>query len=337
MRAIGYRVPGPITALDALVKLDLPLPTPAPHDLLVAVKAISVNPVDVKLRASASPPTGEVRVLGFDAAGVVSAIGAAVTLFKPGDEVFYAGAIDRPGTNSEAHVVDERLVGHKPRTLSFSEAAALPLTSITAWEILFDRLAVPYGVKTQAGTLLIINGAGGVGSILTQIARRLTGLTVIATASRPETAEWCRRMGAHHVINHHRPLIQELSNVGLTHVEYVAGLTATDKHLTDIEAALAPQGRLALIDDPKILDIAKLKRKSISVHWELMFTRSLYQTSDMIEQHRLLNEVAELVDAGILRTTLAADGGLINVDNLKRVHGLIEGGKAIGKIVLTGF
>jgi len=337
MRAIGYLVAGPITAHDALVKLDLPLPTPAPHDLLVAVKAISVNPVDVKLRGSASPPTGEVRVLGFDAAGVVSAIGSAVSLFKPGDEVFYAGAIDRPGTNSEAHLVDERLVGHKPKTLSFSEAAALPLTSITAWEILFDRLAVPYGVKTRAGTLLIINGAGGVGSILTQIARRLTGLTVVATASRPETAEWCRRMGAHHVINHHRPFIQELSNVGLTHVEYVAGLTATDKHLTDIEAALAPQGRLALIDDPKILDIAKLKRKSISVHWELMFTRSLYQTSDMIEQHRLLNEVAELVDAGILRTTLATDGGLIDVDNLKRVHGLIEGGKAIGKTVLTGF
>jgi zinc-binding alcohol dehydrogenase family protein len=337
MRAIGYRVSGPINAHDALVELDLPLPTPALHDLLVVVKAISVNPVDVKLRAGASPPKGEVRVLGFDAAGVVSAIGSAVTLFKPGDEVFYAGALDRPGTNSEAHVVDERLVGHKPRSLSFSQAAALPLTSITAWEILFDRLAVPYGVKTQAGTLLIINGAGGVGSILTQIARRLTGLTVVATASRPETADWCRQMGAHHVINHHRPFVQELSNVGLTQVDYVAALTATDKHLTEIEAALAPQGRLVLIDDPDVLDIAKLKRKSISVHWELMFTRSLYQTPDMIEQHRLLNEVGELVDAGVLRTTLVADGGLINVDNLKRVHGFIEGGKAIGKIVLTGF
>lgn len=337
MKSIGYRRAQPITTADSLIELDLPAPTPEPEDLLVAVKAISVNPVDVKLRASVSPPQGEVRVLGFDASGVVKAVGKNVSLFKAGDEVFYAGAIDRPGTNSELHAVDQRLVGHKPKTLSFTQAAALPLTSITAWELLFVRLAVPYGVKTRDGALLIINGAGGVGSILTQLARRLTGLTVIATASRPESADWCRQMGAHQVINHHRPFAQELSNVGHPQVDYVASLTATDKHLADIEAVLAPQGRLALIDDPKSLDIVSLKRKSISVHWELMFTRSLYRTADMIAQHHLLNEVAELLDAGILRTTFTEDGGVISAANLKHAHAVIEGGKAIGKTVLTGF
>jgi zinc-binding alcohol dehydrogenase family protein len=289
------------------------------------------------LRATVSPPAGEARILGFDAAGVVDAVGADVTLFKPGDEVFYAGSMDRPGANSEFHLVDERIVGRKPETLNFSQAAALPLTSITAWELLFDRLTVPYGVKSQNGALLIINGAGGVGSILTQIARRLTGLIVIATASRPETIAWCRKMGAHHVIDHHRPFVEGLDQQGISRVDYVAGLTATDKHLADIETVLAPQGKLALIDDPAVLDIIRLKRKSISVHWELMFTRPLYQTEDMIAQHRLLNEVADLVDAGVLRTTLTADAGAINAGNLKRVHALIESGRAIGKTVLTGF
>lgn len=337
MKAIGYRVPRPITADDSLVDLDLPKPVPGPRDLRVAVQAISVNPADVKMRATASPPNGEARILGFDAAGIVDSVGSDVSLFKPGDEVFYAGTIDRPGTCSEFHLVDERIVGRKPKTLTFGEAAALPLTSITAWEILFDRFAIPYGVKSQTGSLLIVNGAGGVGSILTQIAHRLTGLTVIATASRPETVAWCRKMGAHHVINHHRPFTEELRLLGIPQVDFVAGLAATDKHLSEIEAVLAPQGKLALVDDPKVLDIVKLKRKSISVHWELMFTRSLYQTPDMIAQHRLLNDVADLVDDGILRTTLTEDAGRINVENLKRVHALLESGRAIGKTVLTGF
>ncbi|WP_341988819.1 zinc-binding alcohol dehydrogenase family protein [Azorhizobium sp. AG788] len=337
MKAIGFRTPLPLTDADALLDLDLPLPTPGPRDLRVAVRAVSVNPVDVKVRANAMPPEGEARVLGFDAAGIVDAVGAEVTLFQPGDAVFYAGAIDRPGTNSAFHLVDERIVGRKPATLSFTEAAALPLTAITAWELLFDRLQVPYGVKRQGGTLLIINGAGGVGSILTQIARRLTGLTVIATASRPETVAWCLKMGAHHVIDHRKPLNEELVAIGMPQVDYVASLTATAAHLPAILAAIAPQGHLALIDDPASLDIVPFKRKSVSVHWELMFTRSLFGTADMIEQHRLLNEVADLVDAGVLVTTLTQDAGPITAENLRRVHGLVESGRSIGKAVLTGF
>lgn len=337
MKAVGYRVAGPVLADDSLIDLELPDPRPGPNDLRISVKAVSVNPADVQIRARMSPPDGEVRILGFDAAGVVDSVGSDVMLFKEGDEVFYAGAMDRPGTNSELHLVDERIVGHKPATLSFSEAAALPLTSITAWELLFDRLAIPYGVKTQPGALLIINGAGGVGSILTQLARRLTGLTIIATASRPETEAWCHKMGAHHVINHHHPLDQGLKELGIGQVEYVAGLTATDKHLAAIAELIAPHGRLALIDDPRGFDIVSLKRKSISVHWELMFTPTLYQTPDMIKQHHLLNEVAALVDAGLLRTTLTEEAGSINAFNLKRVHALVENHRNIGKTVLSGF
>jgi len=337
MKAVGYRVACPISADGSLVDLELPAPLPGPRDLRVAVKAISVNPADVQIRARISPPSGEVRILGFDAAGVVDSVGADVTLFKPGDQVFYAGAIDRPGTNSELHLVDERVVGYKPETINFGEAAALPLTSIAAWEILFERLAIPYGVKSQAGALLIINGAGGVGSILTQMARRLTGLTIIATASRPETREWCTRMGAHHVINHRHPLDRGLTQIGIGQIDYVAGLTATDKHLPAIVEAIAPHGRLALIDDPHLLDIVSLKRKSVSVHWELMFTPTLYQTPDMIKQHQLLNEVSALVDAGLLRSTLTEEAGSINAANLKRVHALLESGRNIGKTVLSGF
>jgi zinc-binding alcohol dehydrogenase family protein len=337
MKAIGYHKSLPITDEEALVALDLPMPQPGPRDLRVAVKAVSVNPVDVKLRARAAPTDGAPRVLGFDAAGVVEAVGAEVSLFKPGDEVFYAGVMTRPGSNSEFQLVDERIVGPKPRSLSFAEAAALPLTALTAWELLFERLGVAYGRKTGGGTLLIVNGAGGVGSILTQIARRLTGLTVVATASRPETIAWVETMGADHVIDHRRPLDQELKAIGIPEVEYVAGLTATDAHLPAIAEALAPQGKLVLIDDPKVLDIVPLKRKSISVHWELMFTRPIFQTPDMIEQHRILTEVAALVDAGVLRTTLTDDLGPITAANLKRAHALVESGRAIGKTVLAGF
>jgi zinc-binding alcohol dehydrogenase family protein len=337
MKAVGYRVAGPVSAHESLVDLELPVAQPGPRDLRVAIKAISVNPADVQMRMRVPPPAGKVRILGFDAAGVVDAVGSKVTLFKPGDEVFYAAAMDRPGSNSEFHLVDERVVGSKPKTLSFGEAAALPLTSIAAWELLFERLAIPYGVKTRPGALLVINGAGGVGSILTQLARRLTGLTVIGTASRPETEAWCRRMGAHHVINHHLPLDRGLKEIGIEEVGHVAGLTATDKHLPAIVEAIAPHGRLALIDDPRVFDIVSLKRKSVSVHWELMFTPTLYQTPDMIMQHHLLNEVAALVDAGLLRTTLTEDAGTINAINLKRVHAQVESGRSVGKTVLSGF
>ena len=338
MKAIAYYAPGAIDRDDALLDIDLPDPVPGARDLLVEVRAISVNPVDTKLRASAMPAAGEAKVLGWDVAGVVRAVGSAVTLFKPGDEVFYAGSITRPGANSELHVVDERIVGRKPGSLPFAEAAALPLTAITAWELLFDRLQVAEGTADQGQSLLVVGAAGGVGSILVQLARQLTGLTVIGTASRPETQAWVRELGAHHVIDHGKPLNEELARIGIAQVTHVASLTQTDQHYDAIVEALAPQGRLALIDDPlQPLDVMKLKRKSISLHWELMFTRSLFETADMIEQHRLLDRVADLVDAGTLKTTLGEHFGTINAENLRRAHALLESGKAKGKIVLEGF
>jgi NADPH2:quinone reductase len=337
MKAVGYHTPLPINDPAALVDLDLPKPQATGRDLLVAVQAISVNPVDTKVRKSAAPPEGEAKVLGWDAVGIVEAVGPDVTLFKVGDAVYYAGSIARPGANAEFHLVDERIVGRKPSTLSNAEAAALPLTAITAWELLFDRLGAVVGKKRDAGHLLIIGGAGGVGSILIQLARRLTGLTVIATASRPETREWCLSLGAHHVIDHSKPFLPQLQALGIPNVEKIASLTNTSDHFDGIVDVVAPQGKLLLIDDPKTLDIMPLKRKAVSVHWELMFTRSLFQTPDMIEQHHLLNEVADLIDAGILRTTLGEQFGTINADNLKRAHALIESGKAKGKVVLEGF
>ena len=337
MKAVGFYKPLPVDDPDALVDIELPMPELRPHDLLVRVEAVSVNPVDVKRRATFVPPEGTARVLGHDAVGVVEAVGPQVTLFKPGDAVVYAGSIDRPGTYAQYHAVDERIVGRKPASLDAAQAAALPLTSLTAWELLFDRLRVPYGVKSEGGALLIVNGAGGVGSILTQIARRLTGLTVIATASRPETIAWVKAMGAHHTIDHREPLDEGLKAIGLSEVQYVAGLTATDRHLPAITSALAPQGALALIDDPKVLDIVPLKRKSLSVHWELMFTRPVFATPDLIRQHQILDEVADLVDAGLLRTTLKWNFGTINAANLRKAHDLVESGRSIGKAVLAGW
>jgi zinc-binding alcohol dehydrogenase family protein len=337
MKAIGYYTNLPINDPAALTDLELPRPQATGRDLLVAVQAISVNPVDTKVRKSAAPPEGEAKVLGWDAVGIIEAVGPEVTLFKAGDAVYYAGSIARPGANAEFHLVDERIVGRKPSSLSNAEAAALPLTAITAWELLFDRLGAVVGKKRDAGHLLIIGGAGGVGSILIQLARRLTGLTVIATASRPETREWCLSLGAHHVIDHSKPFMPQLQALGIPHVEKIASLTNTSDHFDGIVEVVAPQGKLLLIDDPKTLDIMPLKRKAVSVHWELMFTRSLFQTPDMIEQHYLLNEVADLIDAGILRTTLGEQFGTINADNLKRAHALIESGKAKGKVVLEGF
>jgi hypothetical protein len=337
MKAIGFYRPLPIDAPDALVDLDLPAPELRSRDLLVRVQAISVNPVDVKLRASVQPPEGQARVLGYDAVGIVEATGPDARLFRKGDAVFYAGAIDRQGTNAELHAVDERIVGPKPASLDPAHAAALPLTALTAWELLFDRLGVPYGNKISNDAILIVNGAGGVGSILVQIARRLTGLTVVATASRPETIAWCHEMGAHHVINHRQPLEDGLKAIGIPQVRYVAGLTATDKHQKSIVAALAPQGALAMIDDPETFDVVPFKRKSLSVHWELMFTRSLYGTPDIEVQHRILSEVSALVDSGVLRSTFREDYGVINAANLKRAHATIESGRSVGKLVLSGF
>lgn len=338
MKAVAYYQSLPADHPEALQDVQLDAPTPGPHDLLVEVRAISVNPVDTKIRQGVAPENGAAKVLGWDATGVVKAVGSEVSLFQPGDRVFYAGAIDRAGANSELHLVDERIVGHMPSSLSFAEAAALPLTAITAWELLFERLQVAEGSVDQGQSLLIVGAAGGVGSILTQLARRLTGLTVIGTASRPETQAWVRELGAHHVIDHSKPLSEELARIGIGQVTHVASLTQTDQHYTQLVESLEPQGRLALIDDPlQPLDVMQLKRKSLSLHWELMFTRSLYQTEDMIEQHRLLERVSDLVDSGVLKTTLGEHFGRIDAANLRRAHALLESGKAKGKIVLEGF
>jgi NADPH:quinone reductase len=337
MQAIGFQQPGSIDRDQALVNIELPTPIPTGRDILVEVKAVSVNPVDVKVRQRAMPDPGDWNVLGWDAAGIVTAVGSDVTLFQPGDEVFYAGAIGRPGTNAEYHLVDERIVGVKPKTLDWAAAAALPLTSITAWEMLFDRLDVRRSVPGAAPAILIVGGAGGVGSIAIQMARALTDLIVIATASRPETVAWVKEMGAHHVIDHTLPLTQEVTTLGLGAPAFVFSTTQTDRHLEAIAELIAPQGRFGLIDDPATLDINPFKRKSISVHWEFMFTRSMFNTADIDQQGKLLGEVSRLVDEGVLRTTLTEQYGMIDAAHLKQVHKLIESGKARGKIVLEGF
>ncbi|MCQ9393047.1 zinc-binding alcohol dehydrogenase family protein [Pseudomonas viridiflava] len=337
MKAVAYYQSLPVSNPDSLQNIELPEPVAGARDLLVEVKAISVNPVDTKIRQNVSPENGDAKVLGWDVAGVVKAVGSDVTLFQPGDRVYYAGSLIRPGANSELHVVDERIVGHMPKSLSFAHAAALPLTAITAWELLFERLQIVQGKGESGQSLLIVGAAGGVGSILTQLARQLTALKVIGTASRAETESWVRELGAHEVLDHSKPLSEELKRVGIQAVTHVASLTQTEQHLDQLVEALKPQGKLGLIDDPKSLDVSKLKRKSLSLHWEFMYTRSMFETDDIIEQHNLLNRVAELVDAGTLKTTFGEHFGTINAENLRRAHELLESGKAKGKIVLEGF
>jgi len=337
MKAVGYQTNLPIDDPQALVDITLPEPVAQGHDLLVEVRAVSVNPVDTKVRKSAAPEQGEWKVLGWDATGIVKAVGPDVTLFQPGDRVWYAGSIARAGSNSELQLVDERIVGRMPQSLDFGAAAALPLTSLTAWEMLFDRLQVPTGDEGQHKTLLVIGAAGGVGSILVQLARQLTRVTIIGTASRPETREWTLKHGAHHVIDHSQPLTEEFARAGLPAPDYVISLTHTEHHFDQIVEVIAPQGKFGLIDDPAPIDVRKFKRKAVSLHWELMFTRALFNTADMIEQHHILNRVAELVDAGTIRTTVNEKFGAINADNLKRAHALLESNRAQGKIVLEGF
>ncbi|MGD1853361.1 MAG: zinc-binding alcohol dehydrogenase family protein [Leptolyngbyaceae cyanobacterium] len=334
MKAIGYTTAGPISAANALVELDMDIPQPGPNDLLVEIRGISVNPVDVKLRAGAQPD-GEFRILGFDAAGVVKEVGSAVTWFQPGDEVFYAGDVTRPGTNAQFQLVDERIVGRKPSSLGFTEAAGMPLTSITAWEILFDSLGLKEG-EGSGESLLVVGGAGGVGSILIQLAKKLTGLTVIATASRDDTRAWVTKMGADHIVNHRNPLEEEMKALGIA-PRYVASLTHTKDHFSSIRELIKPRGHIALIDDPGSLDVASLKPKALSLSWEFMFTRSMFQTDDMDTQQHLLNRVSELLDNGTLVSTVNNYGGMLNVENLKAAHEFQESGKAIGKTVLDGF
>lgn len=335
MKAVGYKRALPIEDPESLLDVNLPEPVPEPHDLLVDVKAVSVNPVDTKVRRSTNPAEGEIKVLGWDAAGIVRDVGPQVTLFRPGDRVWYAGSIARPGTNAERHLVDERIVGKMPASLTFAQAAALPLTSLTACELLFDRLQVLKNPLPMGDQLLVIGASGGVGSILLQLARKLTTLTIIGTADSQSEAR-VRERGAHYVIGYDS-LSKELQRIRIPSVAYVASLTHTDAHLKEIAEVLLPQGRLAIIDDPVGLDTMILKPKCVSVHWEFMFTRSLFHTADMIEQHNILNRVSELVDKGELATTLGENLGSIRATNLRKAHALVEGGRTRGKIVLEGF
>ncbi|GAB1483334.1 zinc-binding alcohol dehydrogenase family protein [Treponema sp.] len=337
MKAVGYQVPGSIDREDSLQDITLEKPKAAGKDLLVRVAAVSVNPVDTKLRIKVAPEAGGWKVLGFDAAGTVEELGEEVQGFKVGDEVYYAGSLDRPGTNSEYQLVDSRIVGYKPSSIGFAEAAALPLTSITAWEMLFDRLDVKRPTAEGGNLILVIGGAGGVASIAIQLLRALTDMTVIATASRPETLAWVRECGAHHVIDHSQPLAPQVAALGLGAPGFIFSTTQTDQHWPDILESIAPQGRFGLIDDPKTINIVQIKRKSLSIHFEYMFTRPVLVTQDMAEQAKILNEVAALIDTGKLRTTLSQVAGKIDAATLRKVHAQIESGTARGKIVLEGF
>lgn len=335
MRATIYNQSLPIDAPEALVDLELPDPAPGAKDLLVRVEAVSVNPVDVKIRAGV-PPDGP-RVLGWDAVGVVEGLGDEVRGFAVGDRVWYAGDLNRPGSNAELQAVDARIASRAPTSLSAAEAAALPLTTITAWEMLFDRFRIPAGKQPRGDVLLVSGAAGGVGSILVQLAARLTSATVVATAGRPESVAWVEGLGAHHVIDYREPLAPQIDALGVGPVTHVASLTHTETYFPQFVELLAPFGQLALIDDPSALDIMPMKQRSLSVHWEFMFARSMFETADIAAQGRLLAEVAALVDAGVLRTTFSENLGTINAANLTRAHALIESGGARGKVVLAGF
>lgn len=337
MKAVGYRATGPIDRDDALIDFEMEKPSPTGRDLLVRVRAISVNPVDYKIRQSRAPDGGGPAVLGWDAVGEVVQTGAAAAAFEPGDAVWYAGAIDRPGANAEYHLVDERIVGAKPTSASDTEAAALPLTTLTAYEMLFDRLKVTNPVPGAAPAVLIIGGAGGVGSIAIQLLRALTDLTVIATASRPETIAWTRELGAHHVVDHSRPLPPQIEALAIGQPGFVFSTNRTDLYGEQIAELIAPQGRFGLIDDPDAFDIKPFKPKSASIHWEFMYTRSLFGTADIGRQGQILNEVAALLDAGKIRSTTTETLGAITAATLKRAHAILESGKARGKLVLEGF
>ncbi|MDB5379559.1 MAG: bifunctional protein zinc-containing alcohol dehydrogenase [Rubritepida sp.] len=334
MKAVAYTHCHPVTHGDALEDMVLRDPSePRGHDLLIEVRAVSVNPVDAKQRAGADP-AGEPRVLGFDAAGVIVARGHDAHIFGNGEEVFYAGVINRPGSNAQFQLVDERIVGRKPKKLGFAEAASMPLTAITAWEALFDRLRIARGAT--GGAVLIIGGAGGVGSMAIQLARRLTRLTVVTTASRPETRAWCEELGAHHVLDHSGDLRAQAKALGLT-FPWIFATTQTVKHWGAICEMLAPQGAVCAIDDFMSIDIGRLKSKAAGFHWESMFTRAIHGTPDLIAQHELLNEVADLVDAGTIRHTMKKHLGRIDAANLLEGHALVEGGTMIGKAVAEGW
>ena len=337
MKAVGLTRYLPIDDPQSLVDLDLPKPTADGHDLLVRVEAVSVNPVDTKLRAPKPQVEAQPKVLGYDAAGVVESVGDAVTLFKPGDPVYYAGSVTRAGSNAQFQLVDERIVGPKPKTLDFAQAAALPLTSLTAWELLFDRFGFAETRSTTGPTLLVLAGAGGLGSIAIQLAQH-AGFAVIATASRAESVDWCKKMGAQHVIDHRQPLRPQLEAIGLRDVEAIGCFTGAESYWPQLADIVAPQGRIGLVVGLRgPLDLELLKSKSASVHWEFMFTRSTYGTPDLVRQHEILTRVSELVDQGRLRTTWTETLGTINAQNLREAHRRLESGSTIGKLTLAGW
>ncbi|WP_061936767.1 zinc-binding alcohol dehydrogenase family protein [Aureimonas sp. AU22] len=335
MRAVGYAASPADRSVEHLVDLDLPRSVPTGRDLLVRVEAVSINPVDTKQRGPVADAARLPRVLGFDAAGVVEAVGDDATLFRPGDAVFYAGAVDRQGSNQEFQLVDERLVARKPSSLDFADAAALPLTAITAWETLFDRFRIQPDLS-EKGTLLVIGAAGGVGSIATQIARELTGLTVIGTASRKESRDFALAHGCHHVIDHSKAMTPQLEAIGFGLVDYVFGVTQTPRHMADIGQLVRPFGHLCVIDSAE-MDLAPIRFKSVSLHFEYMFTRPVFQTADMIEQHRLLAEVSRLVDAGRIRSTRTRTLSPISAETVREGHRLTETGRTLGKTVIAGW
>ncbi len=339
MKAVGYWKKGLATTdPDALLDMELPEPeAPAGRDILVRVKAVAVNPRDLKSRMTIESTGGKPVVLGYDASGIVEAVGPQAELFRPGDTVIYAGVLDRQGANAELQLVDERIVGRKPATIDHSAAASLPLTSLTAWEMLFDRLELPLDGGTGEA-LLIIGGAGGVPSMAIQLARQLSGVEVIATASRSESESWVRSLGAQHVVNHARPLAAQIDAIGgLAPVSRIFSTHTNTASWAEMAKIIAPQGRIGLIDDPEPLDLRLVKFKSVSIHWEAMFTRPMFATPDVQRQHEILNSVADLIDAGKLKATATTDYGTINAENLRRAHATLEAGHAVGKITLSGF
>lgn len=337
MKAVGYTAIGAIDRTDALIDFEAKKPDPTGKDLLVKIDAISVNPVDTKIRQRRAPQADQPAILGWDAVGEVVATGDQAENFKVGDIVWYAGAIDRPGTNAEFHLVDERIVSLAPKSLAPSEAAALPLTTLTAHEMLFDRLRVQDPVPGKADSIVIVGGAGGVGSIAIQLLRSLTDLTIIATASREETKTWVKELGAHHVVDHSDPLGPQISQLQIGSPGFVFSTNFSDHYSAQAADFMAPQGRFGLIDDPKAFDIMPFKQKSVSIHWEFMYTRSLFGTKDIARQGEILASVADLIDSGKIKTTATESLGAINAANLIQAHKILESGKARGKLVLNGF
>lgn len=337
MKAIGYTRIGDLEAADSLVEFETERPSASGYDLLVQVQAVSVNPVDQKVRMRRAPEGDQPNVLGYDAVGEVVEIGDQVSGFAPGDAVWYAGSIARSGTNAEYHLVDARIVGRKPASASNAEAAALPLTSLTAYEMLFDRLRVTDPVPGAAPAVLIIGGSGGVGSIAIQLLRAKTDLTVIATASRPETQAWVTELGAHHTTDHSKPLPEQIEALGIGAPGFVFSTTHTDQYVSQIAELIAPQGRFGLIDDPAVMDVMPFKTKAVSTHWELMFTRPIFGTADIARQGEILNEVADLLDAGKIRSTATETLGAITAENLRAAHLALATNKTRGKMVLEGF